>query len=187
MSCPMNVTRPPFAGVTPQMFLTSVVLRAPSGPINPSTSPLLTASVTSRSACRPLKCLETASSRRISDMFCFPPEHAGTQRDQAVGEKQQEHDDQYAKHAAMDLDVIAPDHFLEPKIEKRATDDAERRPKSAHQRHHDGLHRVENVEHVGGVDIMHPGGIETAGGADEAGGQSKPDALVERGIQADHV
>src|ERR1700676_4317982 len=150
----MKITRPPLAGVTPQIVLTSVVLPAPFGPINPRTSPLLTASVTSRRACRPVKCLETASSRRISDMFCLPPEHAGTQRDQAVGEKQQEHDDQSAKTAAMDLDVIAPDHFPEPKIEKRATDSAERRPKPAHQRHHDGLHRVENVEHVGGVDIM---------------------------------
>src|SRR5437879_1826223 len=115
MSCPTNVTRPPLAGVTPQMVLTNVVLPAPFGPINPSTSPLSMASVTSLSACRPLKCLEMASSRRISDMFRFPPEHVRTHRDQTMGDKQQKHDDQQAKHAAMDLDVIAPDHFLEPK------------------------------------------------------------------------
>src|SRR5450756_702341 len=106
MSLPSNVTTPELAGVTPQMVLTSVVLPAPFGPIRPSTSPLLTDIVTSRSACRPLKWRETLRRWRISDMFRLSPEHAGAQRDQAMGQEQQQHDDQQAKHAAMDLDVI---------------------------------------------------------------------------------
>src|SRR5882757_3090113 len=144
----MKITRPELAGVTPQIVLTSVVLPAPFGPINPSTSPLLMPSVTSRSACRPLKCRDTASRRRISDMLCFLPEHAGPDRNQTMGQEQQQHDDQHAKHAAVDLDVVAPDLFLEPKIKKCAAHHAEWRSKPAHQRHHDRLDGVENIEHI---------------------------------------
>src|ERR1700733_4363538 len=135
MSWPRKVTVPELAGVTPQIVLTSVVLPAPLGPINPSTSPLLMPSVTSRSACRPLKCRDTASRRRISDMLRLSPEHARSQRNQAVRQEQQH--DQHAEHATMDLDVVAPDHFLEPEIQERAADHAERRTEPAHQRHHD--------------------------------------------------
>src|SRR4030081_2765593 len=106
MSRPMKMTVPELAGVTPQMVLTSVVLPAPFGPIKPSTSPLLMVSVTSRSACRPLKCRETASRRRISDMFCPPPKAAETQRNHAMRQNQQQHDDQHAEHAAVDLDIV---------------------------------------------------------------------------------
>src|ERR1700679_182630 len=134
MSLPMKVTVPEFAGVTPQMVLTSVVLPAPLGPINPSTSPLLMPSVTSRSACRPLKCRDTASRRRISDMLRLPPEHARPPRKQAVRQEQQQHHDQHAEHAAVDLDVVAPDHFLEPEIKECAANHAERRTEPAHQR-----------------------------------------------------
>src|SRR5260370_30489079 len=112
MSWPMKMTVPELAGVTPQMVLTSVVLPAPFGPISPSTSPLLIPSVTSESACRPLKCRDTALRRRISDMLRLP-EHAGAQRNQAVRQEQQQHDNQHAEHAAVDLDVVAPDHFLQ--------------------------------------------------------------------------
>src|SRR3984885_11560636 len=171
MSFPMKVTRPELAGATPQTGLTSVVLPSPFGPISPSTSPLLMQSVTSRSACKPLKRLDTASRRRISDMLRLPPQHAPTQRNQAARQEQQQHDDQHAEHAAVDLDVVAPDHLLEPEIKKGAADHAERRSQSAHQRHHDRFYRVEDVEHVGGIDVMDPGGIEAAGGADEAGRQ----------------
>src|SRR4030088_1052627 len=187
MSWPMKVTRPELAGVTPQMVLTRVVLPAPFGPINPSTSPRLMPSVTARSARKPLKCRDTASRRRISDMFCFLPEHAGTDRNQTTRQEQQEHDDQRAEHTAVDLDIVAPDHFLETKIEKCAADHAQWRSKPSHQRHHYRLYGVENIEHVGRVDIMHPRRIKAAGGADKTGGESERDALVERGVQADHV
>src|SRR5882672_744986 len=139
MFCPMNVMWPELAGVTPQTVLTSVVLPAPFGPISPSTSPLSIPSVTSQSACRPMKCLDTASRRRISDMLRFPPQHAWTQRNQPIGKEQQQHDDQHAEHATVDLDVVTPHYFLEREIKKRAADDAERRSKPAHQCHHDGL------------------------------------------------
>src|ERR1700680_5143648 len=122
MSVPMKVTVPELAGVTPQMVLTSVVLPAPLGPINPSTSPLLMPSVTPRSACRPLKYRDTASRRRISDMPDLPPQIAYAQRNQAVRQEQQQHNDQHAEHAAVDLDVIAPDHLLEREIDKRPAD-----------------------------------------------------------------
>src|ERR1700730_8552105 len=129
MSFPIKVTLPELAGVTPQTVLTSVVLPAPFGPISPSTSPLLMQSVTSRSACKPLKRLDTASRRRISDMLRLPPQHAPTQRNQAARQEQQQHDDQHAKYPAVDLDVVAPDHFLQSEVEKRATDHTERRSK----------------------------------------------------------
>src|SRR5260370_1009538 len=121
MSRPMKIIFPELAGVTPQTALTSVVFPAPLGPINPSTSPLLIPSVTSESARRPLKCLDTASRRRISDMFCLPPHHAGTQRDQAMRQEQQQHDDQYTEHAPVDLDVVAPDPFLKPHTNQPTT------------------------------------------------------------------
>src|SRR5260370_41637607 len=123
----MKVILPDLAGVTPQTALTSVVLPAPFGPISPSTSPLLIRSVTSRSACRPLNCLDTASRRRISDMSCFQPGQPRTQRDQAMRQEQQQHNDQYPEHAAADLDAVPPDHFLEPEIKHRPADHAERR------------------------------------------------------------
>src|ERR1700681_3239334 len=113
MSRSLNVMVPEFAGVTPQIVLTSVVLPAPFGPIKPSTSPLLMPRVTSRRACRPLKCRETASRRRISDMFFPPPKSVETQRNEAMGQNQQQHDDQHAEHAAVDLDIVAPDHLLQ--------------------------------------------------------------------------
>src|SRR6195952_346775 len=108
MSCPMKITVPELAGVTPQIVLTSVVLPAPFGPINPSTSPLLMPSVTSRRAFRPLKCRDTALRRRISDKLHLRPGYPGTQRNQAVRQEQQQHHDQHAEHAAVDLDVVAP-------------------------------------------------------------------------------
>src|ERR1700730_9157814 len=148
MSCPMKVTVPELAGVTPQIGFTSGVWPAPCGPINPSTTPLLMPSVTSRSACRPLKCRDTASRRRISDMLGLPPEQTRPQRNQAMRQEQQQHHDQHAEHAAVDLDVIAPDHLLEPEIEECATDHAEWRTEPAHQRHHDRLDRIEHVKHV---------------------------------------
>src|SRR5258708_15696944 len=144
-----KVMVPELAGVTPEMVLTSVVLPAPFGPIRPSTSPFATASVTSRSACRPLKWRDTFCRRRISDMFSLPPKHARPQRHQTVRQEQQQHDDQEAEHAGVDLDVVAPDHFFEPEIEECAAGDAERRAEAAHQRHHDRLDRIENVEDVG--------------------------------------
>src|ERR1700730_12318475 len=131
MSWPMKITVPELAGVTPQIVLTNVVLPAPFGPISPSTSPLLIPSVTSESACRPLKCRDTALRRRILDMLRLPPEHARAQRNQAVRQEQQQHDNQHAEHAAVDLDVDAPDHFLQGEVEKRTTDHAERRSQPA--------------------------------------------------------
>src|SRR3979490_1235949 len=127
MSAPSKVMVPELAGVTPQMVLTSVVLPAPFGPIRPSTSPFATASVTSRSACRPLKWRDTFCRRRISDMLRLPPKHARTQRHEAMRQEQQQHDDQEAEHAGVNLDVVAPDHLFEPEIEERAASDAERR------------------------------------------------------------
>src|SRR5579871_6742853 len=113
ISRPMKTMLPELAGVTPQIVLISVVLPAPFGPINPSTSPLSMPSVTSLSACRPLKRRDTRSRRNISDelsgMFCLSPEHAPAQRDHAMRKEQQQHDDQHAEHAAVDLDVVAPD------------------------------------------------------------------------------
>src|SRR6266702_8415838 len=120
MSLSSKVMLPELAGVTPQMVLTSVVLPAPLGPIRPSTSPFRTLSETSRSACRPLKCRNTFCRRRISDMFRPPPKHACSKRDQAVRQKQQQHNDDQAEHAGMDLDIIAPDHLFQPEIEERA-------------------------------------------------------------------
>src|SRR5580704_7833547 len=115
MSAPPKTMRPPCAGVTPQMVLTSVVLPAPFGPIRPSTSPLLTASVTPFSARKPEKCRETFSRRKISDMISDmprpPPKPVDAQRDQAMRQKQQQQYDEETEHAGVDLDVIAPDHL----------------------------------------------------------------------------
>src|ERR1700742_3339020 len=142
MSRPSNVTTPELAGVTPQTVLTSVVLPAPLGPIRPSTSPLLTANVTSRSACSPLNLRDTALRCRISDMLCLSPRPTQAQRDQPVRQQQQKRDDQQAQHAAVNLDVVAPDHLFEREIKKGAADRAQRRSETAHQRHHNGLDRI---------------------------------------------
>src|ERR1700760_3879934 len=109
MSWPSKITLPELAGVTLQTVLTSVVLPAPLGPIRPSTSPLLMLRVTSRRACRPLNRRDTASRRRISDMLCPSPKATQAQRHQPVRQHQQQQHDQYAEHAAVDLDVVAPD------------------------------------------------------------------------------
>src|ERR1700761_6091246 len=126
MSLPRNVTVPPVAGVTPQMVLTSVVLPAPFGPINPSTSPRLIPSVTPRSACNPPKRRATAFRRKISsassDMLGLSEQHAWPQRDQSVRQEQQQQNDQYAEHTGVELDVVAPDHLLEAEIEEGAAD-----------------------------------------------------------------
>src|ERR1700733_13971628 len=111
ISRPSNVIAPELAGVTPQTVLTKVVLPAPFGPIKPSTSPLLIPSVTSRSACRPLNRRDTRSRRRISATFGLSPEVAEAQRNQAMRQQQQQCHDQHTEHAAVNLDIIAPDHF----------------------------------------------------------------------------
>src|SRR6202012_4563873 len=137
MSLPRKLTVPPVAGVTPQIVLTSVVLPAPFGPINPSTSPRLIPSVTPRSACKPPKRRETASRRRISDcpsdMLGLSEQHAGTQRDQAVRQEQQQQHDQHAEHTGVDLDVVAPHHFLEAEVKERTADHAQRSADPSHQ------------------------------------------------------
>src|ERR1700744_2495955 len=112
MSRPSKVMAPVLAGVTPQTVLTSVVLPAPFGPIRPSTPPLPTENVTSRSACKPLKRRDTALRRSSSDMPRLSPKIADTQRNDPVGQQQQQCHDQQPQHAAMDLDVVAPHHLL---------------------------------------------------------------------------
>src|SRR6516165_5807002 len=118
MSAPSKVIVPELAGVTPQTVLTRVVLPAPFGPIRPSTSPRASDSVTPRSACRPLKCRDTRSRRRISDML-RPPQ---PQRDQAVRQEQKQHDDEKSEHAGVKLHIVAPDRLLEAEIDKGAAD-----------------------------------------------------------------
>src|SRR5580704_8270152 len=130
MSAPSKAIEPELAGVTPQTVLTSVVLPAPFGPIRPSTSPRASDSVTPRSACRPLKCRDTRSRRKISDasdMF-RPPQ---PQRDQPVRQEQKQHDNEKPEHAGVKLHIVAPDRLLEAEVDKSAADDAERRGKPA--------------------------------------------------------
>src|ERR1700761_5769053 len=117
MSRPSKLMVPELAGVTPQTVLTSVVLPAPFGPIRPSTSPLPTENETSRSACNPLKRRDTALRRSSSDMPSLSPEFADPQRHDSMRQQQQQRHDQQAEHAAVDLDVVAPDHFLEREVE----------------------------------------------------------------------
>src|ERR1700746_1406121 len=163
MSAPSKVMAPELAGVTPQTVLTRVVLPAPLGPIRPSTSPRASDSVTPRSACRPLKCRDAPSRRRISDML-RPPK---PQRDQPVRQEQKQHDNEKPEHTGVKLHVVAPDRLFETEIDKGAADDTKRRGKPAKQRHHDGLHRIEDVEDVGGIDIVDPRGIDAAGSGHE--------------------
>src|ERR1700729_3681641 len=162
MSRPSKMMAPELAGVTPQTVLTSVVLPAPFGPIRPSTSPLPTENVTSRSACRPLNRRDTALRRRISDMLCLSPEAGDAQRNNPVRQQQQKRHDQQPQYAAVNLDIVAPDHLLEREIKQGAAERAERRSQTAHQGHHKGLDRIQNVEDVGRIDIMHPRRIDAA-------------------------
>src|SRR5260370_40861405 len=87
----------------------------------------------------------------------------------------------------MDWDVVGPEPFFEPEIEERTAGDAEWRAEATHQRHHDRLDRVEYVEDVGGIDIVHPGGVDAASRGNETGRKSERYALVERRVQADHA
>src|ERR1700751_984085 len=118
MSAPPKLMVPELAGVTPQTVLTSVVLPAPFGPIRPSTSPRASDKLTPRKACRPLKCRQTRSRRKISDLL-RPPE---PQRDHPVWQEQEQHDDQEPEHAGVDLDVVAPHRLLEAEIAEGAAD-----------------------------------------------------------------
>lgn len=102
-------------------------------------------------------------------------------------QEQQQENDQDAEHTTVNLDVIAPDHFLETEIDERADGDAQRRSQAADQRHHDRLHRIKDVEHVRRIDVVHPRRIDTARGADKAGRQAEGDALVKRGVEPHHV
>ena len=69
ISSPSNTIEPPSFRSDPEMQLISVVLPEPFGPIRPKRSPRAISTLTSDSAVKPPKCLETPLTRRSASLI----------------------------------------------------------------------------------------------------------------------
>src|SRR5690348_15512873 len=102
MSSPQNTMRPASGASRPEIWLISVVLPAPFGPITACSSPGRTSSVTSSVTRRPPKFLARFSMRRTASATEHPPQ-PGEQPDQPAA---REHRDQHQDRAEDHLPVL---------------------------------------------------------------------------------
>src|SRR3974390_1678282 len=106
--------RPPSGGMIPEIWLISVVLPAPFGPMMACISPGMTSSVTSSVTARMPKFLRSASSRsRGSDGagsgMGKPPPQEGAEPDQsAAGEQNDQHENGSENHLPILGDTREP-------------------------------------------------------------------------------
>src|SRR5436190_722489 len=177
MSCPSKRISPRSEGKLPEIWLMSVVLPAPLGPISAWTSPLLTSSDTSSVATTPTKRFDT----RLSSSTAPPRQQPGD----AV--RREQHDRQHHQAAAQvgvlrvvgrnggePGERVVGDHMLEAEEHERPDGPAPELADAA-QDHHDhqraGLHPVQHVR----VDVLavareeRPGEPGDRAGDDEAG------------------
>src|SRR6267378_8638223 len=156
MSRPSKRISPRSEGKLPEIWLMSVVLPAPLGPISAWTSPLLTSSVTSSVATTPTKRFDT----RLSSSTASPRQQPGD----AV--RREQHDRQHhqadaevgvllviRRHGGEPGERVVGDHMLETEEHERP-DGAAPALADAAQDHHDhqraGLHPVQHVR----VDVL---------------------------------
>jgi hypothetical protein len=80
---------------------------------------------------------------------------------------------------------IPPDELFERQQDHGAEHGPEQGPDAAEQHHDDGLDGKQHVEGVRRLDVMHPGGIDGAGHADEDGREPEGGDFVARGGDAE--
>src|SRR5215475_3591879 len=102
MSSPPKPIRPASGVSNPEIWLISVVLPAPFGPITACSSPGRTSSVTSSVTRRPPKLLARFSMRRTASATAYSPQSRG-EPDQPAA---REHGDQDQKRSEDDLPVL---------------------------------------------------------------------------------
>src|SRR5262245_7703431 len=99
MSWPAKTIRPPSGARRPEIWLISVVLPAPFGPITACSSPGMTSKLTSLVTMRPPKFLRKFSRRRTGSGMAPAPHELGREADQAAAREQDdEHEDGSKNH-----------------------------------------------------------------------------------------
>src|SRR5436305_7147320 len=138
MSSPQNTMRPASGASMPEIWLISVVLPAPFGPITACSSPGRTSSVTSSVTRRPPKFLARLSMRKTASTTVSATDHSpqlGDETDQAAAREQR---DQHQQGAEDRLPVLgeAGEPFLR-EDERRSADDRAVQRAHAAENHHD--------------------------------------------------
>src|ERR1041385_8288221 len=134
MSSPAKAMRPASGASSPEIWLMSVVLPAPFGPITACSSPGPTSNVTSSVTRRPPKFLLRFSMRSTASATEHPPQPLRYANEPAAGE----HRDQHQQRPEDHLPVLgqAGQPFLGKEERSRADDCAVERTDAAED-HHD--------------------------------------------------
>src|ERR1700737_143017 len=118
-------------------------------------------------ACRSRSCDSPPADEPLTD-----------QRENAIRQKQHQDDDDEAERRGMDGEKASPDELLETQQDDGTQWRTEDGAKPAKQDHHHRLDREQDVEHVRRVDVIHPGGVDRAGHADEHSREAEGCGLV---------
>ena len=171
-------------GSTPVMTLTSVVLPAPFGPIRPTISPLVD---------RQRETVDGAqAAERARDVVDLEQRaHASLRRRQPIaaippGRNSTSSTIRRPSTAACTVKKLRQTDLFEQQKHRRADHRAEQRAQPADQHHHQRLDRQQDVEDVGGLDVVHPARIDGAGDPDEHGGKHEGGGLVHARVDAEH-
>src|SRR4029079_15759121 len=97
-SSPANTMRPASGASSPEIWLISVVLPAPFGPITACSSPGITSSVTSSVTRRPPKFFERFSMRSTASATDHPPQPRGETEQSARREYRDQHEQRPEDH-----------------------------------------------------------------------------------------
>src|SRR3989442_13245960 len=189
MSRPSKRISPRSEGKVPEIWLMSVVLPAPLGPISAWTSPLFTSSVTSSVATTPPKRFDT----RLSSSTAPPRQQPGD----AV--RREQHDRQHhqadaeigvllvvGRHGSEPGDRVVGDHVLQTEEHERPDGPAPELADAAQDHHDHQRARLHPVQHVR-VDVLAMAREERPGEPGDRARDDEADELVAVYRQADRL
>src|SRR5215211_1222853 len=190
MSVPAKIMRPASGAISPQIWLISVVLPAPFGPITACNSPGWTSKVTSSLAMRPPNLLHSASTRNTGSATAELSRQLACEPDQASAG---EHDDKDQERTEDHLPVLG--EVRQPLLqqeERRSTDDGAMEPTHAAEKHHDDELAGPVPRHIGGAHEIGGVGEQEARQAaersrDRIGNELKAKNIEAHGLDADSV
>src|SRR5262245_4910112 len=179
-STPAKTIRPASGAISPQIWLISVVLPAPFGPISACSSPGCTSKLTASVARRPPNLLLSASTRSTGSGTAEPARQLARETDQAAA---REHDEEHQKWAEDHLPMLGAigQPLLEQQEGRGADDRAMQAPDAAEQHHDDEL---------AGPVPRHIGGAHEIGGVGEQEARQAAERSRDRigdELEAEHV
>ena len=196
MSRPPSTTRPASGWSWPLSMLKQVVLPAPFGPISASSRPASTAKLTPSTAFTPPNAFSSPSrlaghrlAHRAASASCASPSPralAPVQRaaDEALRERQHEHDDRAAQHQPPVFGDGAHQPVLQPRKRERADDRPGHGLHAAEQHHQQRIDRLGD-RHVGREHAALEVGVEPAGDARRNRRDDERQPVDARHVEAD--